>query len=449
MSWLDRCATRWSLALAGALATLIATLMPAAAVPSFSRQTGQDCATCHVGAYGPQLTPYGVRFKLGAYTETSGNDTKVPLSGMAVATASHTQKGQPGGAARGFGANDNVAFQELSAFAAGRIVDHVGAFVQVTYSGVDKKMALDNAEIRSAFDLNFGGTSAQVGVVANNNPTLSDPFATLPAWRFPFISADLAPAPSHAPMLDGGLEGRVAGTSAFAFFENGIYAELGGYGANNRKLLETVNILDRADLGQNIVGIAPYGRLAWFKDMKSQNFSVGVVGFAPSVRSYGLSGAVDRYTDLGVDANYQWLGNRVHVFTLGASWIYEWQTLGETFAGGGAASKTQTLGQFTASASYYYDKTWGLTARAFSSRGSADAVLYPGSGRPDTTGVSLQADWTPFGKEGSWAAPYANLRMGVQYTAYGRFDGARLNYDGSGRNAKDNNTFMAFLATSF
>ena len=38
---------------------------PARAVPSFSEQTGQPCTTCHVGGFGPQLTPFGRAFKLG------------------------------------------------------------------------------------------------------------------------------------------------------------------------------------------------------------------------------------------------------------------------------------------------------------------------------------------------------------------------------------------------
>jgi hypothetical protein len=52
------------------------------AVPSYARQTGSDCAACHVGAFGPQLTPYGIQFKLGGYTDTDGKEGKVPLSGM-------------------------------------------------------------------------------------------------------------------------------------------------------------------------------------------------------------------------------------------------------------------------------------------------------------------------------------------------------------------------------
>jgi len=32
----------------------------------------------------------------------------------------------------------------------------------------------------------------------------------------------------------------------------------------------------------------------------------------------------------------------------------------------------------------------------------------------------------------------------VQYTAYGRFNGASKNYDGFGRNASDNNTLFIY-----
>jgi hypothetical protein len=39
---------------------------PVSALPSFARQTGQPCSTCH-SAF-PQLTPFGRRFKLEGYT---------------------------------------------------------------------------------------------------------------------------------------------------------------------------------------------------------------------------------------------------------------------------------------------------------------------------------------------------------------------------------------------
>jgi hypothetical protein len=37
----------------------------------------------------------------------------------------------------------------------------------------------------------------------------------------------------------------------------------------------------------------------------------------------------------------------------------------------------------------------------------------------------------------------------VQYTAYARFDGARLDFDGAGRKASDNNTLRVFTWLAF
>jgi hypothetical protein len=41
------------------------------------------------------------------------------------------------------------------------------------------------------------------------------------------------------------------------------------------------------------------------------------------------------------------------------------------------------------------------------------------------------------------------MRVGVQYTAYGRFNGARTDFDGTGRNASDNNTLRVFTWVAF
>ena len=49
-----------------ALAAWIGLASPAVAVPSFARQTGQECPACHVSW--PELTPYGRYFKLTGYT---------------------------------------------------------------------------------------------------------------------------------------------------------------------------------------------------------------------------------------------------------------------------------------------------------------------------------------------------------------------------------------------
>src|SRR5271156_3828579 len=49
---------------------------PAQALPSYARQTGQPCGTCHTDFAG--LTPYGRLFKIGGYT-AGGGKYRTPL----------------------------------------------------------------------------------------------------------------------------------------------------------------------------------------------------------------------------------------------------------------------------------------------------------------------------------------------------------------------------------
>ena len=42
-----------------------------------------------------------------------------------------------------------------------------------------------------------------------------------------------------------------------------------------------------------------------------------------------------------------------------------------------------------------------------------------------------------------------NVKFGLQYVHYNKFDGATLNYDGAGRNAGDNNTLFAYAWFAF
>src|SRR3974390_2043927 len=67
---------------AGALLAAIAVAMIALprtseALPSFARQTGQPCGTCHTDF--PGLTPYGRAFKLGGYTAGGGQFRLTPF----------------------------------------------------------------------------------------------------------------------------------------------------------------------------------------------------------------------------------------------------------------------------------------------------------------------------------------------------------------------------------
>src|SRR6516164_9577678 len=77
----------------------------AVSLPLYARQTGQPCATCHTAFL--ELTPFGRRFKLGGYTLGGGDWKGPPFAVMLQPTFTNTQAAQPGGAAPGFGVNNN------------------------------------------------------------------------------------------------------------------------------------------------------------------------------------------------------------------------------------------------------------------------------------------------------------------------------------------------------
>jgi len=144
----------------------------AVSLPLYARQTGQPCATCHTAFL--ELTSFGRRFKLGGYTLGGGDWQGPPFAVMLQPTFTHTQDTQPGGAAPGFGVNNNLVLQQASLFTGGKITDDLGAFIQGTYSGVDHRFAWDNTDIRLAKQINLDGHTLLWGATVNNNPTIQD-----------------------------------------------------------------------------------------------------------------------------------------------------------------------------------------------------------------------------------------------------------------------------------
>jgi hypothetical protein len=80
----------------------------------------------------------------------------------------------------------------------------------------------------------------------------------------------------------------------------------------------------------------------------------------------------------------------------------------------------------TANQTAGYDATGTLT--------KTDGAASNLTGNPATRGLTLEAFWMPI----------QYLRIGAQYTAYSRFNGSSTNYDGFGRNARDNNTLFLY-----
>jgi hypothetical protein len=443
--------------LRGLLAVVLALCSVSAhALPSYARQTGEECAACHIGGFGPQLTPHGQKFKIGGYSEGKYAEWYVPLSAHVIAGYDNTAKGQDAPPADHFKNNDNILVQEASVFVAGKIGEHAGTFSQVTLDGVAQHVGWDSVDVRYARELKISGQDATVGVSLNNKPTTQDPFNTLGQWAYPYTNAALGFGPYSASQLqpDGSgfdgykLYGNVLGLTAYALLADSIYLEAGGYQKLKGPTLSRLGQGKDSELA--MTGITPYWRAAYTKDLHRQNFSIGVIGMDSVFSPSDGAGLKDRFHDIGVDASYQFLGTRKHIVTVNAAWLRERQALDYTQSQGGSDALRQTLYSYNLNAAYFFRNTYGLTFGQFSSHGHADESLYPDSRlyRPDTTGHFAELSWTPNGKEASQLPVWLNFRLGLQYTAFSKFQGSSNDYDGNGRKAADNNTTFLYLWTA-
>jgi hypothetical protein len=388
-----------------------------------------------------------MNFKMSGYTLSMGK-SNVPLSAMVQSSFSRVQKALSDGSPQ----DNGQPAEQASVFLAGRIAENIGAFIQAT-SASGGNIGMDNADIRYATQTTVADKPAIVGISLNNNPTVSDPFNTLPAWGAPYIGG--AGGSASSVMLDGGLAQKAWGLNAYTLFDNKWYAELGGYTAASRSFLQNTNVIANSDPYDKSDGISPYWRLAYMGNAGSGSYTAGVFGMQTKVildPTSGVSGVSDKYNDIGVDGSYILQRDNSDTIAINGSVINENRQLDATQAAGGVENANNTLQKVNLHASYYFHDTYGLTLGTTRVSGSADGVLYAPNTQdvgfagnvPDTDSYMLQADWTPFGKNDSWGAPFANLRLGAQYTMFTKYNGATTNYDGNGRNASDNNTLYLF-----
>jgi hypothetical protein len=421
------------------------------AVPAYAAQTGQPCQVCHVGGLGPQLTVFGRNFKLHGYTQRV-TSFSVPISAMAIASYVNTQKDQPTAPAPHFSTNDNVTIDQINLFVAGGLGSHFGAFIQATYDGVAHAFTWDNLDLRATTDAQILGTNVVLGASLNNNPTVQDAWNTLAAWGFPYTTSNLAPSPAAAPLLNGALAQTSLGLTAYAWINNEFFVEAGAYGSPGASTLVHLGA-DPTSPG-DIAGLAPYGRLAYQTTVGGGTLEVGGFGLQAAIHP-GLdrtTGLTDRYTDLGLDASFVKAMVNGDLITVNGRYTHEQQAFNATctLAGATHGCADSDLSDVRADVAYYWRNKIGATVGVFDTEGSANAVLNPGNrtARPDSTGVLLQLDATPFGGEPQ-PARRVNVRVGVQYTIYTRFNGAGTNFDGAGTNAADNNTLRVFSWFAF
>jgi len=437
----------------------------ASAVPAFAAQTGEPCTACHIGAFGPQLTPYGRAFKIGGYTQAGGQGplAGIPLAATAITSFTHTGSAQPSPPADHFADNNNFALDQVSVYLSGRATPWTGGFVQATYDGVGRTFVLDNTDLRpltTVFDL--GDTTLRLGISVNNNPTVQDPYNSTYAWGYPFVSSALAPTPAAQLAVASALSGNSIGVTAYAWYNQHLYLEAGGYETMGPSLLRlTGQALAGAPFGSTR-NIAPYARVAYEWNWSNQSAHVGGLffhsNFNPATGSYSVDGSFGQngYTDLAMDAGYQFLGNRTHIFTAEGIYTNEQQNLQGAFNAGASSQVHNNLQQVALTLTYYYQQTYGVTVGWQGIWGTANPLLYApapvtgsANGKPDSSAFIIEADWVPFGKADSLFRPLANLKLGLQGTVYTRFNGGTTNYDGFGRNASGNDTLFAFAWFAF
>jgi hypothetical protein len=422
---------------------------PVFAVPGFARQTGLSCSACH--NMFPEINSFGREFKLNGYTLSNINTiiekndkeeillkllSYSPLSAMVQTSFNNLNTKIPGTQ------NSNVEFpQQLSLFYTGLISPHIGTFIQLTYSGQDGTIGMDNVDIRYNNMKMLGSKRLIYGLTINNNPSVQDVWNSIPAWRFPYATSGTAPTPSAAPLIEGALAQQVAGLGAYAFFNNLIYGELSVYRSAQQG---AVSPPDSAATGI-IKGVAPYWRFALQHSWGQHYLEVGTSGMSTMLYPNGISGLTDNYTDLGFDLQYEYNFPK-STFKLHPLWFHESQKLDATFASAGSQNKNNTLNSLKIAAELYSDKGFGATLGYFAIKGSQDNGLYSSTaitgsraGSPDCEGLIGELSYLP----------WYNTKFSIQYTLYNKFNGTSKNYDGFGRNASDNNTLYLLVWLCF
>ncbi|MDE2499615.1 MAG: cytochrome C [Alphaproteobacteria bacterium] len=402
----------------------------------------------------PQLTPFGRVFKASGYTlfntrkvqdidqqkqSTLSLSDLPPVSAMVMASTSMAAK-----------ANDSTSSktstdfpQQLSLFYAGRISDNVGAFVQLTYDDQSGSFGIDNTDIRFADVANVDGHNVIYGISLNNNPTVQDLWNSVPAWEQPFIASPALQGPAAGSQIEGAMAQNVAGLSAYTLVDESLYAEVGVY----RSALQGASVANNGDANNQIIsGVAPYWRVAYEKDWGKNSWEFGVVGLYAALQNpttpagAAINGPLqnaptDRFLDTGLDTQYQYIDDHDQV-TVTSSWVHENQDLNASYAAGFASMSSNSVDTFNLNGSYFWLRKVGGSL-GFTSVSSSNDPLYFGTpvGNSNSSWGTVEVNYLP----------WLNVKLGLQYTAFFKFNGASSNYDGAGRNASDNNMLFGYL----
>lgn len=441
----------------------------AASIPTYARQTGQNCVSCHAGGQFPELTAYGRLFKLTGYT--MGSRTSVPLAIMG--TVSMTKQSTSGSvdAASDYPRNGLFSFTTASIFAGGKITDNIGLFGQWTFNAYDSQngngewvghSGSDQFDLRYADRFVDAKRDLIVGASLNNNPGVTDvwntfnsAFGSVPGYvpvSNPAGTVGFFTSAPVSPMIVN-LGQAAAGKNIYAYWNNLLYAELGLYQTANGVFSFMSQGISDANMTTKLKGQNPYLRLALNHDWGAHSAMIGLHALEANIYSdpTNLASPTSRFRDLGIDGQYQYILDP-HTISAQASYTRENQYYPDPFwnAGNPAytaanANASNTINYLRLKGTYVYQAKYGASLGYVNATGSADALAYAANvgNVPNTSFWIPEIFWTPI----------QNVRIGAQYYKFTKYNGASSNYttnaDGSARNAKDNNTLFVYLWAAY
>ena len=290
----------------------------------------------------PELTPYGRYFKLTGYTIgktafSSEGMNYVPLAVMAQASVTNTRNNNTTDPATGETVpvnqrNNGVVFCCASLFLASKVNDYIGGFIQWTYDNLATTAdgtlgghsGADNTDIRAVGKYSGAGAAEPdliYGATLQQQPDGAGCLEQHPGVRFSVhklaAGADARRRDAHRWRTRAA--GR--GMGGYVFWKKTLYGEVSFY----RTADGAFSILRQ---GQDIhtdggvaalKGYNPYWRFAYSHDWGPNSIMVGTYGMIadryPS--NFDTSTPTDRFRDIAVDAQYQYITDPAYVHGAG------------------------------------------------------------------------------------------------------------------------------------
>jgi hypothetical protein len=419
----------------------------AGAVPSFARQTGMACTMCHTVF--PQLTPYGRRFKLNGYTlarqpditdaeitdstatarrTLSLNSTINPLSAEIVADYGHVNRAIPSKTGQNGNQNDDLSVPSaVYLWAAGRVTDKIGAFLQLDYSKTAAITANGPAATPTAGGDNMSIGPSEImryadhtddrklvwGATATNGGAAKGDLWSSPVHGFSLLAfgnTGGVGAATKAPAV-GGNGG--SGLTQYAMYDDQFYASIAETHQDNA----TKTFATPGDATQ--VGWNPELRVAWEKNWDDNSLMLGgmvahynsTAGGAAEIVSGPNTWANSR-TDMVADWQYQYITDR-NLLSFSGAFTTERNSNNPNYVGAAAPTPTYSndvdyLHQFQASTMYFYKRMYGGVVTYYDNDGTDDSTLYGGNGSPKNQYWAFSLDYLP----------WDNTRFFFQYNYY-------------------------------